>query len=373
MNVKYVEDHTIFECIVGSHAYGINTQESDIDKAGVMITDKSYIYGLNRFDQFQNYPNEDKTIYDFRKAIRLISDNNPNMLDLIYTPDRCVLKLLTPWQEIIDNRHLFISKKAKFTFSGYAIAQLERIKTHRSYLLNPPKKQPERSDFGLSDQSFLPTTQLKALINSSMNDFLVEETKEDFFDALDAVYGDYIIPLFWKFTKENLRPIAMEWLQAGLKSNLNCLRSLGPTYIKEEYLDLTERELAYYCASHEWQRYQQWSKTRNKKRADLEIKFGYDTKHGAHLVRLMRMGAEILQTGQVNVDRTNIDADELKAIKRGDWSYEQLEKYAKNMDEILNELYKTSKLQKTSDVNAINELCIDIIDRDLNILSTTSD
>jgi len=366
MDIKYVEDHTIFECVVGSQAYGINTPESDVDKSGVMITDKSYFYGLNKFDQFNGYPGEDKTIYDFRKAIRLISDNNPNMLDLLATPERCILKLLLPWRKIIDNRHLFISKRAKFTFSGYAIAQLERIKTHRAYLLNPPNKQPERSDFGLSEQSFLPTTQLKALINSSMNDFLVEENKEDFFDALDAVYGDYIMPLFYKFTKENTRHVAMEWLQAGLKSNLNCLRSLGPAYIKEEYLDLAERELAYYCASHEWQRYQQWSKTRNKKRADLEAKFGYDTKHGAHLVRLMRMGVEILETGQVNVDRTDIDADELKAIKRGEWSYEQLEQYAKDMDIVLGNLYKTSTLQKSCDYSAINHLCIEIIDEYLN-------
>ena len=362
IDIDYVEKHTIFECIVGSQAYGINTPESDIDKSGVIIPDKSYFFGLNHFEQFRGYPDEDKTMYDIRKAIRLIADNNPNMLDFIATPERCILKLWPWWQKVIDNKNLFISKKAKFTFSGYAIAQLERIRTHRSYLLNPPKKQPERVDFGLPAECIFPTTQLKALINACMCDFLVEETKADFFDALDAIYGDYIIPLFYKFTKENIRHVAMQWLQSGLKSNLNCLRSLGPTYIKEEYLDTAERELAHYCACHEWQRYQSWLKSRNKKRAELELKFGYDTKHGAHLVRLMRMGVEILQTGRINVDRTQIDADELKEIKLGSWNYEQLEIYAKDMDDALSEMYKTSTLQKTCNFNAINDLCINIVD-----------
>ena len=56
----------------------------------------------------------------------------------------------------------------------------------------------------------------------------------------------------------------------------------------------------------------------------LEAAHGYDTKHGAHLVRLLRMGREIVETGSVHVWRGDRDADELLAIRAGAWSYDRL-------------------------------------------------
>ena len=45
--------------------------------------------------------------------------------------------------------HDILTKKVQQTFHGYAMAQLKKIKTHRSWLLNPPTKKPSREDFGL--------------------------------------------------------------------------------------------------------------------------------------------------------------------------------------------------------------------------------
>jgi hypothetical protein len=201
-----------------------------------------------------------------------------------------------------------------------------------------------------------------------MHDFLMEEHKEDFFHELDGIYGDYLMPLFAKFSKEIHRNVAMEWIQETQKSQINTLLHLGPSYIKEEFIDLAEKELRYFVANQEYERYQQWSKARNPKRAIFEAKFGYDTKHAGHLVRLMRMGMEILETGKVNVDRTQIDSVELKEIKNGAWSYERLEQYAKDTDNKLTDLYNSCKLQKSAQIERINELCISIVDK---YLSTT--
>jgi hypothetical protein len=153
----------------------------------------------------------------------------------------------------------------------------------------------------------------------------------------------------------------MEWFQLGVKSQAKAFLSLGTQYVKDEYVDMAKKELAHYDAMEQWKRYQQWKKSRNKKRAVLEEKYGFDTKHAAHLVRLKRMGEEILKTGQVNVDRTNIDAEELVAIRNGAWDYEKIEEYAQD-ESLLNELYQTTDLRRSSDYAGINKLCIETVE-----------
>jgi len=64
-----------------------------------------------------------------------------------------------------------------------------------------------------------------------------------------------------------------------------------------------------------------------EKRKSMVRKYQYDVKNAAHLIRLLRMGAEFLETGVLNVYRTH-DADELKRIKRGGWTLEQVKEEA---------------------------------------------
>lgn len=357
MDVKIVEDRTIFLTGVGSRAYGIHTPDSDYDQAGVMIPPAKYFYGLDKFEQFRDFPGVDKVIYDIRKAVNLIADNNPNMLDLLFSPERCIRKMEKEWEIFIENRDLFISKKCRHTYSGYAFAQLRRINTHRKFLLDPPKVKPSREDFGLPAISIFPTAQLKAVVYSAMGDFLIEEEKENFLSELDDVYSNYVMPIINRFIKPDFRSLAMEYLQVGIKSQANTLRALGPSYIKDEYIDMATRELQFYNADVEWRQYSSWVKSRNKARAELEVKYGYDTKHAAHLVRLIRMCNEILKTGKINVDRTGIDAEELKAIRAGAWEYDKLEEYAKQMDDEAGELYNTSSIKRSPNINKIKSLC----------------
>jgi len=367
MERSYVEEHTIFETIIGSQAYGISTPESDVDRSGVMIPGRDYFLGLQKFEQFQGFPGEDRTIYDIRKALGLVADNNPNMLDLLYVPSRCILKMTPYWEKVMDKASLFLSKKARYTFSGYAIAQLSRLKTHRAYLLNPPTHEPTRAEFNLPEEPIFPTAQLKSVCYAAI-ECIMEEEKPNFFQELDSIYSGYIIPLLARFIREDQRALSMEWLQLGIKSQAKAFLTVGSQYLKDEYLDMAGKEVLYYNATLNWTRYQQWKKSRNKKRAPLEEKFGFDGKHAAHLVRLMRMGMEALDEGKIFVDRTNIDAEELKAIRNGAWSFEQVGQYAKDCDVKLGTLYDSSRLRHTADLAAIHALCVDIVDSYLRTL-----
>jgi len=121
-----------------------------------------------------------------------------------------------------------------------------------------------------------------------------------------------------------------------------------------------KREQAYMHAKRHYDSYKQWKHGRNKKRAELEEKFGYDTKHASHLVRLMRMGKEILSEGKVIVYRP--DREELKAIRNGAWDYDQIEEYAHTMEQEIISLMDSSPLSKEPNRKFLNQLCVDIIE-----------
>jgi uncharacterized protein len=84
----------------------------------------------------------------------------------------------------------------------------------------------------------------------------------------------------------------------------------------------THQERAYRSANKHWQNYQHWRAHRNPERAATEERYGYDTKHALHLLRLYRMGIEILQEGVVRVYRP--DAAWLRQVKAGIYTYPEL-------------------------------------------------
>lgn len=110
----------------GSHAYGTNNEESDLDIRGIALNTKNEILGANNFEQFID--NEtDTTIYSFKKIIQLLSGCNPNVIEMLGLRPDHYLYLTTVGQELIDNSKLFLSKQAAKSFGGYAFAQLRRL------------------------------------------------------------------------------------------------------------------------------------------------------------------------------------------------------------------------------------------------------
>jgi len=88
-----------------------------------------------------------------------------------------------------------------------------------------------------------------------------------------------------------------------------------------------------------------------------------NTKHAAHLIRLMRQGWEMMSTGQVNVRRP--DAEELLAIRnKGIWSYDTLIAFAEKMDAKMDVLYNSGdcKLPKVPDIEFLDKLCMSVVD-----------
>lgn len=96
------------------------------------------------------------------------------------------------------------------------------------------------------------------------------------------------------------------------------------------------------------------------KRKRLVEKFGFDTKNAAHLLRLLHMGEEYLRTGELNVQRV-WDRDELLAVKRGDVELAVVQQRATEWFEKCRSVYDDSPLPVELDVEAVNQLAVQVI------------
>lgn len=144
---SWLPDNVMYETIMGSYAYGIENECSDIDIYGFCIPKKDIVFPhlsgeilgfdkqVQRFDQYQQHhvKDQDKE-YDFNifgivKYFRLLMDNNPNVIDSIFTDRTCILTSTQLGELLRDNRKMFLHKGAWHRFRGYSFSQMEKIET----------------------------------------------------------------------------------------------------------------------------------------------------------------------------------------------------------------------------------------------------
>ena len=366
MNKIEIEKNTIFLFERGSQAYGTNTFQSDIDYGGVCLPSKRVLYGIEKFEQDDVWKDEkgekvDKVIFNFNKALDLMLECNPNMLDFIYAPER-VIKLTTPtWKRITDIRNEFLSMKAKWAFQGYATSQLNRIKTHRSYLLNPPKKEPTRADYDLPERSIFPETQYEVIAKLS-SQYVDPDKQDEFYSEVTKMFDREGALIFKKYIPIEYYPFAIEDFKRRQKEFLHMISSVSGTFLKDEYNKMAENELRYISSMYNWKRYIDWKKGRNKKRAEIESKCGMDGKFASHLIRLLGMAVEIMEGKGVLVDRTNIDRDILMEIRNGQWTFEQVVELSDKLNAQADNLYKSCTLPNNPNYELINKIRLDILE-----------
>jgi hypothetical protein len=183
---------------------------------------------------------------------------------------------------------------------------------------------------------------------------------------------NYVLSELLKDTKEEMN-LSQETLEELRKVNYIGLTQAN-TYetiayevgqianVSNEFMDTMVREKKYKAALDHWKSYQNWKKNRNPKRAAMEAKCGLDSKHASHLVRLGKMAKEIMTGQGVIVKRP--DREYLLDIKQGNVPYEEIVDFAENLDKEMNELYKTSTLPKEPNRKKIDELCIQILEKE---------
>lgn len=111
----------------GSHAYGTNVAGSDLDIRGVALNSSREILLGHGFEQIED--NEtDTVIYSFKKIVNLLSNCNPNCIEILGLNPEHYIYISDVGQELLNNKSMFLSKRAVKSFGGYANQQLHRLK-----------------------------------------------------------------------------------------------------------------------------------------------------------------------------------------------------------------------------------------------------
>lgn len=274
MDRHQVETRAILLTKVGSHSYGINTAGSDVDYKGIFIAPKEYYFGLKNIEQKDRGWEEDShhfpilngvkdlVFYELRKYLKLAQAANPNILELLFESSEFYQYLHPMGQKLLDHREIFLSKKIKYSYSGYAYAQIRKIKSHRKWLLNPPTKKPSAEDYGLTDKSAFDKSEEKAFITFL---WMLIKDRIEYVEEQQELYDLISDRIDFK----------------GVINNNQLPHEFYPyiqnlTKASDRYLDILRRTQEYRKDLHYWKSYQSWLKNRNPNRAVLEAKCGYD-------------------------------------------------------------------------------------------------
>lgn len=134
------ERNVILLAIGGSRSYGTDTENSDWDWRGVALNSKKEILTNKNFEQFVN-EDTDTTIYSFNKFVSLLINCNPNTIEILGCKPEHYVYLSPIGKELIDNRHLFLSKKCIYSFGGYANQQLWRLSNKSARLVSQEEQE----------------------------------------------------------------------------------------------------------------------------------------------------------------------------------------------------------------------------------------
>ena len=119
----------------GSHAYGMDKEDSDVDVRGIALNIKSDILLGIDFEQVVDV-DTDTTIYSFNKMIRLLMSNNPNTIEQLGCSPQHYFYLSEIGKELLDNRKMFLSQICIHTFGNYASSQLRRMSNKAARLVS---------------------------------------------------------------------------------------------------------------------------------------------------------------------------------------------------------------------------------------------
>lgn len=331
----------LFEVISGSKSFGLNTPTSDTDIKGVYYLPKEKFFGLDYIPQISNETN-DEVYYEIGRFVELLIKNNPNILEILASPEDCVLYK----HPLMENLKIedFLSKLCKDSFAGYAVTQIKKARGLNKKIVNPmPKEKKSLLDFCYV---------LKGYETVSANTFLAENNlKQEQCGLVNLPNSKGMFALFY----DDNKILGYKGIIQKESSNEVSLSSIPKNEKLIGYLSCNQDGYSKYCK--EYTEYWSWIEKRNEDRYNTNQQHGknYDSKNMMHTIRLLQTAEQILSTGKLDIRVPN--RDELLDIKAGNKEYDDLLEMADNLIASIENHYETSTLpEKPNEVKEIQTL-----------------
>lgn len=323
MNLSYINAVQMCKGVIGifitgSHAYGMNLPTSDKDMKAIAILPPELMFKTGEPietlvmhpDDFERHPElmallgidvpTDFEIHTLGKFIELAKKGNPTILEMLFTEERFITKRTPQLDLLLQNKDKFLSRAAINAFGGYARQQLIRIKHGVGMGLDS------------SDESL--TRDLYDSMSRIVDSFNVNH------DGIAAMTQ------YDKTADEDQR-ISISFERAMYLPELIALLT-EVKQCRETYMALNAK---------------------NRKKDE-----GKMLKHAAHLIRLLKSGLELAQTGRLNVYRR--DATYLLEIRKGKHPIEEVIEQATELFEQLDQSYPTTVLPALAETESINAI-----------------
>jgi len=365
--------------IRGSQAYGTNVETSDTDYSGVFIQKIDDILGFNYTEQINDEKN-DTVIYEIKRFLDLLSSNNPNILELLNTPDDCIIYKDTIFDEILNNRDKFITKICAKSFGGYGIEQIKKAKGQNKkqnwekdkvtrkdvldfvYVIEGSKSIPwKKWSNGRYDEKFCGVVNVP-----NARDVYAVYYDNHSFMCFSEFWSEETRELSKKFRKEEGLPMGLGYkglVKTGEGQNVaesNQLRLSSIPKGETPICNIVYNKDGYSEHCKDYKSYEDWLANKNEARW-VDVKSHgqkIDGKNMMHSKRLMSMAREIAEGKGINVRRD--DAKYLISIRRGEVDLQTLiDEVEKEMVEI-DELFLNSNLPDKVEMDFINDLLIKI-------------
>ncbi|MDM1553132.1 MULTISPECIES: DNA polymerase beta superfamily protein [Chryseobacterium] len=334
----------LFEAISGSRAFGLATETSDTDIRGVYYLPKEDFFGLNYIPQISNETN-DITYYEIGRFVELLQKNNPNILEILASPEDCIL-YKHPLMDLLKPED-FLSKLCKDTFAGYAISQIKKAKGLNKKILNPIDK--ERKSildfcFILDGQGSVP-----------LKKWLSEKGKVQEKCRLTAI--DHTKGMFALFYDDS-QALGYKGIIQHEEANQVSVSSVPKDEKPDAYLFCNLDAYSTYCK--DYREYWKWVKERNEDRYNANQTHGqnYDSKNMMHTIRLLQSCEQIFSNHSLQIRVEN--REELLDIKAGNWSYEALMEKAENLIESIEHHHSVSLLPESPDLDKTTKILVQI-------------
>ena len=383
---EYLEQNglILFECIIGSQAYGTQTPTSDVDKKFVYILPQDYILGTGYVEQLN--VNKDYTGWELKRFLELMGSSNPTVLELLNTPEDCIITKHPLFQYVLDHKADFITKGCRNSFAGYAVQQIQKARGLNKKQ-NWEKDKMTRKDvldfvYVIEGEKSIPWKVWNS--GDNLERYIYEEkfcgvvnvpNARDvyavYFDERAAlchsgVYNEEYRNKLKQELKEKGYPMGFGYkglVKTGEGQNVaesNQLRLSSIPKGETPICNIIYNKDGYSTHCKDYKEYEEWLANRNEQRYVDTQAHGQkiDGKNMMHCMRLIRMSKEIGRGEGIIVRRP--DAQELLAIRRGEVDLDSLIDTAEAEIKEMDKIFEESDLPKGIDPELVNTLLVKI-------------